>query len=57
MRRWLALAAVTGLVVAGCGGSSKPKPSSDVQAVSTVVKHYLAALAAGNGPAACRLMT
>jgi hypothetical protein len=45
------------VLVAGCGGSSKPKQPSGVQAVTAVVKNYLSDLASGNGPAACKLMT
>lgn len=57
--RWLALGAVVAVLVAGCGGSggSKPQQSPDVKAVSNVVKRYLSALAAGDGPTACSLMT
>lgn len=56
--RWLALGAVVAVLVAGCGGgSSTPKQSPDVSAVSKVFKRYLSALAAGDGPTACALMT
>jgi hypothetical protein len=58
--RWLALAVVTAVTVAGCGGSSspaKPKRPADERAASQVVRHWLAAVAAGNGAVACGLMT
>jgi hypothetical protein len=50
---------VTALLVAACGssGKSKSRLPADVQAASTVVQRWLSAVAAGNGAAACRLMT
>jgi hypothetical protein len=49
----IVIAAVTGVLVAGCGAASE----SDRHQVGTVTRRFLAAFANGNGKEACSLLT